>query len=193
MTYDPSPEGVTQLRQAATALHRRTDPAPKRRRWLTKRRVAIMLVVDLLVGSLAWHYLTESHPSAVAAAVQATAHDAASNDWNAVYASLCSSDRAQIAESSIAQAGQAALLQLGGLHSVSVTQVTDTHVPLGPIHVPAAEVSGQLIPRLGTPSAYSVTVVREVSGWHVCLSAGGYSSTALGVNVPLGAGQGPAL
>jgi hypothetical protein len=152
-----------------------------------------MLTVDLVVGSIAWHYLTESHPSAVAAAVEGTAKDAAHGNWTAVYNRLCSSDRAQMSESDLASSGQAALLQLGGLNHVTVTGVTDTHVSLGPIHVPAATASGQLVPEFGTPSAYTVTVVREVGGWKVCLSAGGYSSTALGVNVPLGSGQSPAL
>jgi hypothetical protein len=182
-----------QLRDAANALVRPSRPAPKRRRWFTKRRIAIMLVVDLVVGSVAWHYLTEAHPSAVAAAIEATAHDAAHGDWNAAYGRLCSSDRAQTSEASFAQAGQAALLQLGGLNHVTVTSVTSTNVALGPIHVPAATASGQLVPELGTPSAYTVTVVRELGGWKVCLSAGGYSSAALDVNVPLGAGSSPAL
>jgi len=152
-----------------------------------------MLTVDLVVGSLAWHYLTESHPSAVASAVEGTANDAAHGDWNAVYQRLCSSDRAQMSEATLADEGQAALLQLGGLNHVTVTQVSDTHVSLGPIHVPAATATGQLVPRFGAASAYTVTVVREVGGWKVCLSAGGYSSAALGVNVPLGSGQSPAL
>ncbi len=193
MTSGPSPEGVLELRQAAAALKRHAAPLPKRHRWLTGKRLAIILVIDLVVGSLAWHYLTEAHPTAVAKAVESVGNDAAHNNWSAVYNSLCSSDRAQIAESDIASAGEGALLQLGGLHSVTVTNVTNTHVSLGPIPIPAAVVSGQLVPRIGPSSAYTVTVVREVSGWHVCLSAGGYSSTALGVNVPLGDGQGPAL
>jgi hypothetical protein len=153
----------------------------------------MMLAVDLVVGSVAWHYLTESHPSAVAAAVEGTAKDAGHNDWSAVYSRLCSTDRAQTSESDLASAGQGALLQLGGLNHVTVTQVTDTHVSLGPIHVPAATAAGELYPEIGVPTAYTVTVVRELGGWKVCLSAGGYSSAALGVNVPLGAGQSPAL
>jgi hypothetical protein len=160
---------------------------------LTKRRVAMMLAVDLVVGSVAWHYLTESHPSAVAAAVEDTAKDAGHNDWSAVYNRLCSTDRAQMSEGDLAGAGQGALLQLGGLNHVTVTQVTDTHVSLGPIHVPAATAAGELYPEIGAPTAYTVTVVRELGGWKVCLSAGGYSSAALGVNVPLGATQSSAL
>jgi hypothetical protein len=57
---------------------------------------------------------------------------------------------------------------------------------VGPIHWPAAQVSGQLVPVVGAPSAYSVTVVHEIGGWRVCLSAGGYSSAAMNVDVPLG-------
>jgi hypothetical protein len=193
VTWDLSSERATTLGQAARALTPATQPAPKRRKWITKRRIALMLTVDLIVGSVAWHYLTESHPSAVAAAVEGTATDAGHNDWTAVYSRLCSTDQAQLSESDLAGAGQAALLQLGGLNHVSVTTVTDTHVSLGPIHVPAATASGQLYPEIGAPSAYTVTVVRELSGWKVCLSAGGYSSAALDVNVPLGAGQSPAL
>jgi hypothetical protein len=152
-----------------------------------------MLVVDLVVGSILWHYLTEAHPSAVAAAVDSTAKDAAHNDWAGVYSHLCSTDRAQMSESSLAQQGEGALLAIGGLNHVTVTNVTSTHVSLGPLHVPAATAAGELVPEIGTPSSYTVTVVRELGGWKMCLSAGGYSSTALGVKVPFGAGQSPAL
>jgi hypothetical protein len=182
-----------QLRDAAHALGRPIRAAPKRHKWFTKRRIAIMLAVDLVVGSVAWHYLTESHPSAVASAVEGAANDAAHGNWAALYAQTCSSDKAQTSEADFAQAGQAAVLQLGGLNHVSVTTVTATHVALGPIHVPAATASGEIFPEFGTPSTYTVTVVRELGGWKMCLSAGGYSSTALGVNVALGAGQSPAL
>jgi hypothetical protein len=193
VTWDLSSESETTLHQAAHNLARPVQAPNKHRRWFTKRRVAIALTFDIVVGSIAWHYLTESHPSAVAAAVEGTAKDAAHNDWPGVYSRLCSSDRAQMSENDLAQAGQGALLALGELNHVTVTQVTSTHVALGPIHVPAATASGQLVPVVGTPSPYTVTVVREVGGWKVCLSAGGYSSAALGVNVPLGAGQGPGL
>jgi hypothetical protein len=188
VTSGPSPQGVAELRQAAAALGRPPSPPPRRRRThkFTKRRVALFLVVDLVVGGFAWHYITEPHPGAAAAAVQKVANDAAHNDWAAVYANLCSSDHGQIAESDLAGAGQAALYQLGGLSHATVTEVAPISVPIGPLHWPAAQVSGQLVPRLGAPSAYTVTVVHEVAGWKMCLSAGGYSSARLGVNVPLG-------
>jgi hypothetical protein len=193
VTWDISSPSESTLRQAAQNLARPVSAPPRRHRWLSKRRIAIFLAVDLVVGSVAWHYLTESHPSAVAAAVESTAKDAAQNDWTGVYSHLCSTDRAQMSESSLAQEGQGALLAIGGLNHVTVTNVTSTHVALGPIHVPAATVAGELVPEIGQPSPYTVTVVREVGGWKMCLSAGGYSSAALGVSVPLGAGQSPAL
>ena len=62
-------------------------------------------------------------------------------------------------------------------------------VPVGVVHWPAAQVSGQLVPVIGQPSDYTVTVVHEVGGWRMCLSAGGYSSSAMGVDVPLGSGS----
>jgi hypothetical protein len=46
------------------------------------------------------------------------------------------------------------------------------------------------MPWFGVPSPYSVTAIRSITGWQVCLSAGGYSSTALHVSVPLD-GSGP--
>jgi hypothetical protein len=193
VTWDLSSERTTDLHAAARALAHPVTAPPQRHRWFTKRRIAIMLVVDLVIGSVAWHYLTESHPTAVAAAVESVGKDAAHNDWAAVYSQLCSSDRAQIAESDLAGAGQGALLTLGGLNHLTVTHVTPTHVSIGPLHVPAATAAGELVPRIGPPSPYTVTVVRELGGWKVCLSAGGYSSTALGVNVPLGSGQGAGL
>jgi hypothetical protein len=47
-------------------------------------------------------------------------------------------------------------------------------------------VAGQLVPVVGAPSAFTVVVVHELGGWRMCLSAGGYSSTAMGVDVPVG-------
>jgi hypothetical protein len=176
---------VSELRSAAAALARPVAKPPRRRKWLTRRRVAIALVVDLIVGTVSWHYLTASHPTAIAAAVESTANDAAHNNWTGVYGKLCSSDRDQTSESQFAEFGQAALLHIGELNHVTVTQVTPVSVPVGPLHWPAAEVSGDLVPVIGAPSPYTVAVIRSISGWQVCLSAGGYSSTALGVSVPL--------
>jgi hypothetical protein len=177
---------LAELRSAAAALARPVTTPPPRRRWLTKRRIAAVLIVDLVLGSVAWHYLTATHSSAVAAAVEQTGKDAAHNNWTGVYSDLCSSDRAQFSESELHDAGEAALLQIGELDHVTVTSVDPTSLPVGPLHWPAAVVSGQLVPVIGAPSAYTVTVVRELGGWHMCLSAGGYSSVAMGVNVPLG-------
>jgi hypothetical protein len=180
---------VAELRDAAAALVKppRKPPKPfrRRRRWLTKRRIALAIALDLVVGSFAWHYITATHPAAVAAAVESTANAAAHNDWAGVYNKLCSSDRAQMSETELAQGGQATLLQIGGLSHVTVTSVDKVSIPVGPLHWPAAHASGELIPLAGAPSPYSVTVIRSLTGWQVCFSAGGYSSTALQVDVPL--------
>jgi hypothetical protein len=180
---------VAELREAAAALIR-TPKVPKQRawwwRWMTPKRVALALVVDLVLGSVAWHYLTESHPTAIATAVERTANDAAHNNWTGVYESLCSSDRQQITEANLEDAGQEAMLQLGELNHITVATVTPLSIPVGPLHWPAAQVSGQLVPVIGAPSAYTVTVVRALAGWQICFSAGGYSSAALGVSAPLG-------
>jgi hypothetical protein len=146
----------------------------------------LLLVVDLTLGTVAVHYLTRSHPAAEAAAVVAAADAAAHNDWNGVYDDLCSSDRSQLSEGELQAAGRGALLSIGGLDHVTVSSVKSVTLPVGPIHWPAAQVSGQLIPVVGAPSDFTVTVVREIGGWRMCLSAGGYSSTAMNVAVPLG-------
>lgn len=188
MTSGPSPAGVDELRKAAAALGHRA-PAPRRRRWprwLTGRRIALLLAADLVLGSVAWHYLTQPHPKAEAAVVLDAAAAASHNDWAGVYDRLCSSDRAQLTEPQLQAAGRGALLSIGGLDHVTVTAVRSVTLPVGPLHWPAAQVSGQLVPVVGAGSAYTVTVVREIGGWRMCLSAGGYSSTAMNVNVPLG-------
>jgi hypothetical protein len=188
VTSGPSPGGIDELRRAAAALGRHPHK-PRRRRWphwLTRKRIVLLLVADLTLGTLAVHYLTRSHPAAEAAAVTATAQAAADNDWNAVYGDLCSSDRSQLSEAELQAAGRGALLSIGGLDHVTVSSVKSVSLPVGPIHWPAAQVSGQLVPVVGAPSDYTVTVVREVGGWRMCLSAGGYRSTAMNVDVPLG-------
>jgi hypothetical protein len=190
VTSGPSPTGVEELRRAAAALgHQPREP--RRRRWpkaLTAKRIALLLVADLTLGTLAFHYLTRSHPAAEAAAVIAAADAAAHNDWNGVYDDLCSSDRTQLSEGELQTAGRGALLSIGGLDHVTVTSVHSVALPVGPIHWPAAQVSGQLIPVVGAPSTYTVTVIREIGGWRMCLSAGGYRSSAMNVDVPLANG-----
>jgi hypothetical protein len=193
MGTGPSPQGIAELKLAAAAL--RPYEPPKRKRywpkWLTAKRLALILVADLILGSVGWHYLDNwlgPKPSAVAAAMEQTAKNAAHNNWSAVYNSLCSNDRAQIDESDLASAGEGELTAIGELDHVTVTSVRTIHQSLGPINLPAAQVSGQLVPVFGRPSPYTMVLVHELSGWHVCLSAGGYSSTALQVNAPIGAG-----
>jgi hypothetical protein len=188
VTSGPSPAGIEDLRRAAAALgHQPREPRRRRwPKWLTAKRVALLLVADLTLGTLAVHYLTRSHPAAEAAAVTAAADAAAHNDWNAVYDDLCSSDHSQLSESELQGAGRGALLAIGGLDHVTVSSVKSVTLPVGPIHWPAAQVSGQLVPVVGAPSDYTVTVVREIGGWRMCLSAGGYRSTAMNVDVPLG-------
>lgn len=180
---------MAELRQAAAALGRPIKSPRRQHRWLTPKRIALFLAIDLVLGIVGWHYLTATHPTAVAAAVEGTAKDAAHNNWNAVYNSLCSSDRQQMSEPDLADAGKAAMLQIGELDHVTVTDVQPLTVPVGPLHWPATTVSGDLVPVIGRPSAYTVTVIREVGGWKMCLSVGGYSSAALGVSEPLGSGQ----
>jgi hypothetical protein len=76
------------------------------------------------------------------------------------------------------------------LHGFAGVHITSAHAVrvqlVGPIPLPAEQVSGQLVPRLGAPVDFHVTTVREVTGWTVCLSVGGYGSPDLGVDVPLG-------
>jgi hypothetical protein len=191
VTTGPSPQGVADLRNAAASLARSkaAAPRPARRPWLTKRWVAVFLAVDLVAGTVAWHYLTATHATAAAAAVEGTASDAAHKNWTGVYNRLCSSDRSQITEANLAGVGRAALLQIGGLEHATVTGVTPVTLPVGPIHWPAEQVSGNLERAIGAPSPYTVTVIRELGSWKVCLSAGGYSSSALGVKAPLGNGS----
>jgi hypothetical protein len=179
---------MQELQQAAAALGYRPPQRRRRRwpKWLTAKRVALLLVADLTLGTIGFHYLTRSHPAAEAAAVIGAADAAAHNDWNTVYGDLCSSDRSQLSVGELQAAGRGALLSIGGLDHVTVTSVRSVSLPVGPIHWPAAQVSGELVPVVGAPSHYTVIVVREIGGWRMCLSAGGYRSTAMNVDVPLG-------
>jgi hypothetical protein len=122
VTSGPSPAGIAELRSAAAALAKPAGRPPQRRhRWLTKRRVAIALAVDLVVGTVGWHYLTATHPAAVAAAVESTANDAARGNWTGVYDKLWSSDRTQMSESQLAEFGQGALRPSPTLHKSTVS------------------------------------------------------------------------
>ncbi len=190
MTSRPSPDGIAQLQFAAAALKPYEPPRRKRRwpRWLTAKRLALILVADLVIATIGWHYLTRPHAGAVASALEQTASDAGHGRWQNVYNDLCRDDRAQFSETDLATAGRAALLQLGGgLRGVTVRSVRNVSQALGPLDIPnAAQASGLLEPLIGAPSPYTVTLVRELGGWHVCLSAGGYSAQAMGVSQPLG-------
>lgn len=191
MSTGPSLEGVDQIRQAAAFLTPYQPPVRKRRwpSWLTARRLVVLVIASLILGSIGWHYLTKPHPKAAAAAVIDTASAAAHNNWTSVYDHLCSSDQSQISEADLASAAHGALLSIGELDHVTVTSVKSVTLPVGVVHWPASQVSGELVPVVGQPSSYTVTVVRQVGGWRVCLSAGGYSSSAIGVDVPLGSGS----
>jgi hypothetical protein len=58
------------------------------------------------------------------------------------------------------------------------------------VKLPAAQVTGELIPVTGAPSPYTVVAVHEIpGGWRVCMSAGGFSM--LGYTQPLGSGFTP--
>ena len=72
-------------------------------------------------------------------------------------------------------------MRITSAHAVAVHLV-------GPISLPAEQVAGQLVPRLGPPIDFHVTTVRELGGWRVCLSVGGYGAPDFGVDVPLGSG-----
>ena len=188
----PSIEGRDTLAWAMAELVPKAKPPKKRRwwwpKWMTWKRAVALVVLDIILGNIAWHYLFASHPGDVAKALQSTMSDVSHNHWDDVYNSLCRSDRAQIRESELAGAGRAAMASIGFLDHATVTSVTPITQSLGPIDVAsAAQVSGEFVPVVGQPSAYKVVLVHEIpGGWHVCLSAGGFSSEALGYDVPIG-------
>lgn len=193
----PSIEGRDSLAWAMAELVPKHKP-PKRKRWWQKwlawcfkhpKRVALFLLADLIVGSIGWHYLFRPNPAAAKRAVVTTISDAAREDWAGVYNSLCADDRAQIAESDLASQGQAALVQNGGLSRWTTTSARTVNESLGPINLPAVQVSGEAYSTAGQPSPYQVVVVHEATGWHVCLSAGGFS--VLGYTSPLTGGFTP--
>jgi hypothetical protein len=195
----PSIQGRDTLGWAmAELVPKKTPPKPQKwwqkylKWWLKRPKVLVLfLIADLVLGSIGWHYLFASSPGAAKGAVNATLSDLSHRNWTGVYGSLCRDDRAQIDESDLAVEGDAALQQLGlGLASWTETSVTTVHQSLGPVNLPAVQVTGQLIPVTGAPSPFTVVVVHEVpGGWHVCMSAGGFSM--LGYTQPLGSGFTP--
>lgn len=188
MTSGPSIDGVDAIRQAAAFLKPYEPPPRRTSRWpkaLTFKRTIALVVVLLVVGNVGIHYLLRSNPGAAKGAVLAAASAASHNDWSSVYDHLCTSDQQQISESELHDAGRAALLSIGELDHVTVTSERPITIPVGVLHFQAEQVSGQLVPVIGQPSTYSVTVLDERGSWRVCLSAGGYSSSAMQVNVPL--------
>ncbi|HVV75150.1 MAG TPA: hypothetical protein VHC43_03870 [Mycobacteriales bacterium] len=188
----PSIEGRDSLAYAASQLKPYQVPVKKRRlrwpRWLTWKRTVALLAVDVIFGPILWHHVFAANPGAVKGAVNHTLDDLEHHNWSGVYDSLCRNDRAQVDESDLAAAGDGALEQLGGgLARWTITSVTNIHQNLGPMNLPAAQVSGQLYPLAGSPSPFTVVVVHEIpEGWHICMSAGGFSM--LGYTEPLGSG-----
>ncbi|MBV9872946.1 MAG: hypothetical protein JO214_20215 [Frankiaceae bacterium] len=191
-TTGPSIEGVDRIRQAAAYL-KPYEPPKRRRSWwpkqLTVKRTALLAVTLLIGGNVGWHYLTKDDPKAARGAVINTANAASHNDWSAVYERLCTSDQRQFTETELHDAGRVALLSIGELDHVTVSAVKPVKLTVGVMRWPAEQVSGQLVPVIGQPSDYTVTVIQERGTWKMCLSAGGYSSTAMHVNVPLGSGS----
>jgi len=156
-------------------------------RWLTWKRTVALVIVDLIAAHYLWGYLMTVNQDGATKALLHTMNAASHHDWSAVYDSLCKSDRAQIDESDLATAGDAAMAQLGlGLDHATVTSVTPVQQSIGPINTPdAAQLAGDLVPVSGPPSPYKVVVVHEIpGGWKVCMSAGGFEM--LGYTEPLG-------
>jgi hypothetical protein len=189
----PSIEGRDTLAWAMAELVPKPKPVKKRPfhwpKWLTWKRTVALVVVDLILASIGWHYLFTANPGAAKGAFFKTISAVEHRDWSAVYDSLCRSDRAQINESDLALEGNLALEQLGpaGLDHATVTSVTPVSQSLGPLVEPqAAQLAGELYPVVGQPSPYKIVVVHEIpDGWRVCMSAGGFSM--LGYTAPLGA------
>lgn len=160
---------------------------PRRlRRWLRPRWILAFVVVDIVVASLLWHILSRQGDSPVQA-VQRAATLAGRGDWAGVYDHLCTADHEHFTEAEVAAGGSDALQLLHGFAGVRITdtRATQVHV-IGPLGLPAEEVSGRLLPQLGPAVDFHVTTLREISGWKLCLSIGGYGAPALGVDVPLG-------
>jgi hypothetical protein len=187
----PSIEGRDALRYAMSELGPKKPDKKKRRlhwpRWLTWKRAVALAVVDLIAAHYAWNWLMTVSQDDVTKALQKTMNAAAHNDWETVYNSLCRSDRAQVTESDLATAGQAAMASLGlGLDHATVTSITKVDQSIGLIDtLDVAQVHGQLISVIGLPSDYKVVLVHQVpGGWKVCMSAGGFEM--LGYTEPLG-------
>jgi hypothetical protein len=190
-TGRPSIEGRDALQFAISELVPTKKDGKKRRfrwpKWLTWKRTVALVIVDLIAAHYLWGYLMTVSQDGATKALLKTMNAASHHDWSGVYDSLCRSDRAQINESDLELAGDAAMAQLGlGLDHATVTSVTPVKQSIGPIDTPdAAQVAGQLVPVSGPPSDYKVVVVHEIpGGWKVCMSAGGFSM--LGYTEPLG-------
>lgn len=185
----PDPAGQARLAAAARELIRPPAPARRRRPWLLRlgwKWATAFVVADLVLGSLLWRVINSHQDSPVKAVTRVT-DLAGRGDWSGVYDHLCSADRRQYAAADVASGGSEALQLLHGLAGVRITDARTVRVHLvGPVSLPAEQVSGQLVPRLGPPLDFHVTTVREVAGWRLCLSVGGYGVPAFGVDTPLG-------
>lgn len=149
------------------------------------------MVLDVTVAVVAWHVLTAPGPSPQRAVTRAAAL-AESGEFAQLYSSLCPADRQRFSEAELSTAGRTALLALGGVSGVRITRVVPVPGPgLGVLRLAARRVFGELVPVVGAPSAFSVTVLDDPGGWQVCLSLGGYSSARLGIDVPPVADTGP--
>jgi hypothetical protein len=146
----------------------------------------VFVALDFIVGSLLWHAV-RAHQDSPVRAVTRVASLAGAADWHGVYDHLCNADHRQFSAADVAAGGSGALQLLHGFAGVRITGAHSVAIHLvGPVSLPAEQVSAQLIPRLGPPIDFHVTTVREITGWRVCLSVGGYGSATLGVDEPLG-------
>ena len=148
------------------------------------------MAVDAVAGLVLLRWIAGRQDSPTAAVTRAAAL-AAHGDWAGLHARLCRPDQARITPADLADTGRAALLTLRGLDRAEVTSVTDITLPVdlpvvGVVGLPARQVRGHLLASLGPPSDFAVVAVREAAGWRVCLSVGGYASSGLGVDVPVG-------
>jgi hypothetical protein len=184
----PDLQGRARLAEAALALRPYTPPVRPRRWWarLGWKRLTAFVVADLIAGTALWHVAERTGDSPVRA-VAAVARLAGQGDWTGVYHRLCSADREQLSPAEVSAGGSEALTVLHGLAGVHIVAAHAVVVHLvGPLSLPAEQVVGSVLPQFGPAVDFHVTTVRELTGWKVCLSVGGYGSPALGVDVPLG-------
>lgn len=107
-------------------------------------------------------------------------------DYTGMRRALCREDRDQVGTNDLETAGRNAGPLLTNLDRPVISTVTDVTLTGDFAGVRAKQVAGTITAKIGAGTTFKVVTIQQSGGWRVCLTPGGYSLSAVNLDVPIG-------